>query len=129
MRVFRRRHILPFFPLISAGFSFTTTLTLVYLLNDLFVYYLPIEYRPWRGTIEGASCPGFAAPLQIIVEAILRCNPIKMFLLLAVPFVLAGLGLGVAAVGVESAGRRPSAACWPSVWPACCSEWVAWPSP
>ena len=49
MRVFRRGDIVPFFPVISAGFSFTTTCTLVYLLNDLFVKYVPIEYHKRHG--------------------------------------------------------------------------------
>jgi polyisoprenyl-phosphate glycosyltransferase len=98
MRVFRRHHVLPLFPLISGGFSFTTTLTLVYLLNDLFVYYLPIEYHRRAGRSKVHHIRDSLRALQIIVEAILRCNPIKLFLLLAVPFVLAGLGLGIAAV-------------------------------
>ena len=49
MRVFRRSDMLPFFPLICSGFSFTTTATLVYLLNDLCVHHVPIDYQCRRG--------------------------------------------------------------------------------
>lgn len=93
LRVFRRRDIVPFFPVISAGFSFTTTSTLVYLLNDLFVHYVPIEYLRRAGSSKVRHLRDSLRALQIIVEAILRCNPIKIFLLLAFPFILGGLGL------------------------------------
>lgn len=102
MRVFRRRHLLPFFPLISAGFSFTTTTTLVYLLNDLFVYHLPIEYHRRTGRSKVHHVRDSLRALQIIVEAILRCNPIKIFLLLAAPFVVAGVTFAIVAVVLRS---------------------------
>jgi glycosyltransferase involved in cell wall biosynthesis len=98
-RVFRRSHVIPFFPLLSTGFSFTTTLTLVYLLNDFFVHYVPIEYHERIGRSKVHHLRDAARALQIIVEAILRCNPIKIFLLLAMPFLAAGAvfaGLAVA---------------------------------
>lgn len=93
LRVFRRQDMLPFFPVISAGFSFTTTCTLVYLLNDLFVHYVPIEYGRRQGKSKVRHLRDSLRALQIIVEAILRCNPIKMFLLLAIPFLVAAGGL------------------------------------
>ncbi len=91
LRVFRRGEIVPFFPVISAGFSFTTTSTLVYLLNDRFVHYIPIEYHCREGKSNVRHIRDSLRALQIIVEAILRCNPIKIFLLLIFPFVFTGL--------------------------------------
>jgi glycosyltransferase involved in cell wall biosynthesis len=93
LRVFRRQDIVPFFPIISAGFSFTTTCTLVYLLNDLFVKYVPIEYHRRHGRSKVRHIRDSLRALQIIVEAILRCNPIKIFLLLAAPYFIAGVAL------------------------------------
>jgi len=87
MRVFRRSQILPFFPIISAGFSFTTTSTLAYLLNDLSIRYLPIEYRAREGRSKVRHFRDSLRALQIILEAILRCNPIKAFILLVAPLV------------------------------------------
>ncbi len=89
LRVFRRRQILQFFPLISSGFSFTTTSTLVYLLNGMFVHYLPIEYHKRQGESKVRHVRDSLRALQIIIEAILRCNPIKAFLLLIVPLLVA----------------------------------------
>ncbi|NND99274.1 MAG: glycosyltransferase family 2 protein [Pirellulaceae bacterium] len=91
LRVFRRGEIMPFFSVISAGFSFTTTSTLVYLLNDRYVHYIPIQYHRREGKSKVRHFRDSLRALQIIVEAILRCNPIKIFLLLILPFV--GLGL------------------------------------
>ena len=58
LRVFRRQEILPFFPVISSGFSFTTTCTLVYLLNDSFVHYVPIRISSADGKVERAGTSG-----------------------------------------------------------------------
>lgn len=91
LRVFRRDEIVPFFSVISAGFSFTTTSTLVYLLNDMFVHYIPIEYHRREGSSKVRHLRDSIRALQIIVEAILRCNPIKIFLLLTFPFFFGGL--------------------------------------
>jgi polyisoprenyl-phosphate glycosyltransferase len=89
LRVFRRCQIIQFFPLISSGFSFTTTSTLVYLLNGMFVHYLPIEYHKRQGESKVRHVRDSLRALQIIIEAILRCNPIKAFLLLVVPLLVA----------------------------------------
>lgn len=86
MRVFRRGQILPFFPIISSGFSFTTTSTLVYLLNGLLIRYVPIEYHRREGVSKIDPVRDALRALQIILEAILRCNPIKAFLLLQIPW-------------------------------------------
>lgn len=98
LRVFRRSQMIPFFPIISAGFSFTTTSTLAYMLNDLCVCYLPIAYHKRAGRSKVRHLRDSLRALQIIVEAILRINPIKVFLLLALPFALVGLGAFVMAL-------------------------------
>ena len=86
LRVFRRSDILPFFPSISSGFSFTTTTTLVYLLNNMFVTHVPIEYHPRTGRSKVRHFRDTLRALQIIVQAVLWYNPIKVFLLAALPF-------------------------------------------
>jgi glycosyltransferase involved in cell wall biosynthesis len=98
LRFFRRSQIMPFFPLINSGFSFTTTCTLSYLLNGLLVEYIPIEYHKRSGVSKVHHIRDSIRALQIILEAILRCNPIKAFLLLVFPFALLSIVLaGLAA--------------------------------
>lgn len=98
LRVFRRSQIVPFFPLINSGFSFTTTCTLSYLLNDLLVAYVPIDYFKRQGVSKVHHFRDSLRALQIIVEAILRCNPIKAFLLVAAPFAVLSALLGFLAI-------------------------------
>lgn len=102
LRVFRRSDILPHFPSISTGFSFTTTATLVYLLNGLFVGYVPIAYHARRGRSKVRYFRDTLRAVQIIVEAILRYNPIKVFLLVAFPFALAAVPAAILAAGLRS---------------------------
>ncbi len=95
-RVFRRSHALPFFPAMSSGFSFTTTITLVYLLSGMGIHYVPIAYYKRQGRSKVRQFRDTLRALQIVVEAILRYNPIKAFLLLALPFAVAAMLLVVA---------------------------------
>lgn len=102
LRVFRRSQIVPFFPIISAGFSFTTTSTLAYLLNDLLIDYIPIDYHKRSGHSKVHHLRDSLRALQIILEAILRCNPLKAFLLLALPFGITAMLLGLIALFADS---------------------------
>ncbi len=102
LRVFRRTQVVSFFPHVSSGFSFTTTVTLVYMLSGLFVHYVPIEYRVRQGRTKVRHVRDTLRALQIIVEAILRCNPIKVFLLLAAPFAVAAVLLACVAAAQDS---------------------------
>jgi len=45
MRVFDRRNAYPYFDYLCDSFSFTTSLTLTYMMNQKLVTYRPIEYR------------------------------------------------------------------------------------
>jgi polyisoprenyl-phosphate glycosyltransferase len=103
LRVFRRSQIMPYFPVISAGFSFTTTSTLAYLHNDLSIRYIPIDYRARSGRSKVRHFRDSLRALQIILEAILRCNPIKAFILLAAPMGLLSLLMLLIALISQSA--------------------------
>jgi polyisoprenyl-phosphate glycosyltransferase len=102
LRVFRRSEIMPFFPSISTGFSFTTTTTLVYLLNEMFVLHVPIGYRERVGSSKVRYVSDTLRALQIVLEAILRYNPIKVFLLVSIPMAVLGTFLLVVALAVQS---------------------------
>ena len=45
LRVFSKKEILPYFSKLCDTFSFTTSLTLAYMMNGKFVQYIPIEYK------------------------------------------------------------------------------------
>ncbi len=93
-RVFDRREVIAHFPRLCDTFSFTTSLTLAYLMQGRFVTYVPIEYKPRIGKSKVLLFRDTLRTLQYIVQAVLYYNPIKLFL------ILAGLAVGMAVAGV-----------------------------
>lgn len=90
MRLFRKKDSMKYFHIISSGFSFTTTITLSYLCNDLTIKYVPIDYhkrhgsskiRPFRDTINF---------VQLIVRTIAYFNPLKIFLPVSIFLFISG---------------------------------------
>lgn len=82
MRAFRKAQVMPYFPDLCQGFSFTTTITLIYKLTGKFVTYLPIEYRKRIGKSKVSIIHDSLRTLQYITEVIVTYNPLKLFLLL-----------------------------------------------
>lgn len=82
-RIFRKDLAVRFFHTLSSGFSFTTTITLAFMLNSYSVTYLPIEYHKRAGTSKVRYVRDTLRSAQIIVEAIVFYNPLKIFLLCA----------------------------------------------
>jgi glycosyltransferase involved in cell wall biosynthesis len=98
MRVFRRDFVLSQMNLISSGFSFTTTLTLSMMLEGQFVKYEPISYYPRIGRSHVRYLRDTLRATQIIVQAVLWYNPVKLFLLYAIAGFLVSLLLALAVV-------------------------------
>jgi glycosyltransferase involved in cell wall biosynthesis len=94
LRVFRRTTVMPYFPQLCDTFSFTTSMTLAYLLTGRFVSHVPVGYDARVGSTKVRLLRDALRTLQYIVQAIVYYNPIKLFLLLA---------LGAAAVTVAAA--------------------------
>ncbi|MBI3572137.1 glycosyltransferase family 2 protein [Candidatus Kaiserbacteria bacterium] len=90
-RIFRKDLALRFFHTLSTGFSFTTTITLAFLLNAYAVRYLPIEYHKRTGNSKVRYLRDTLRSAQIITEAIIFYNPLKMFLLCAAIIFCAGI--------------------------------------
>ncbi|MBP9773593.1 MAG: glycosyltransferase family 2 protein [Candidatus Peribacteraceae bacterium] len=98
-RAFRKSQALPYFPDLCQGFSFTTTITLIYCLTSKFVTYLPIEYRPRIGKSKVRIIRDSLRTLQYITEVIATYNPLKLFLLLtAMDLACAGIAAIIAIV-------------------------------
>ncbi len=93
LRMFSRRTSMRYFPQLCDTFSFTTSLTLAYLLTGRFVSYVPISYGERIGATKVRLLRESLRTLQYIVQSILYYNPIKIFLLLSGGCLLAGLPL------------------------------------
>ncbi len=96
LRVMRRDLVLAFSDPLSRGMSFTTTMTLALLSNGYFVKFVPVSYHQRIGHSKVRYVRDTLRASQILVQAITRYNPIKLFLVLAALSALAG----VIAVGV-----------------------------
>jgi putative flippase GtrA len=94
LRVFSREQCVRFFPHVSDMFSFTTSLTLAYMMNAKFVTYEEIEYHERIGRSKVRLFRDSVRTLQYIVEAATFYNPLKIFFL----FGMICLGLAVAAL-------------------------------
>lgn len=83
LRVFRRETVLPYFQHLCDTFSFTTSLTLAYMMTGKFVAYLPMEYHSRIGKTKVRLFRESLRTLQYIVQAIIYYNPLKIFLMMS----------------------------------------------
>jgi glycosyltransferase involved in cell wall biosynthesis len=94
LRVFSKATALKYFANLSDTFSFTTSLTLAYMMNGKFVHYRQIAYDERVGNSKVRLFGDSVRTLQYILEAATYYNPLKIFGL----FGLICLGMAVLAV-------------------------------
>ncbi|MBY0550370.1 MAG: glycosyltransferase family 2 protein [Candidatus Obscuribacterales bacterium] len=97
-RVFSKQTVSSHLDHLCDTFSFTTSMTLAYMMTGKFVDYVPIEYHRRQGTTKVRLLRDSLRTMQYIVQAITFYNPIKLFVLMswislaaAAPFLLIGL--------------------------------------
>jgi len=98
LRIFRKDIAIRFFHTLSSRFSFTTTITLAFMLNAYSVAYIPIPYHKRVGASKVKYIRDTLRSAQIIVEAIATYNPLKMFLLVAAAVFLVGCAASIFAL-------------------------------
>lgn len=81
MRIFSRASLLPYFPRLCETFSFSTSMTLAYMMTGKFVSYVDIDYFEREGKSKVKLFRDSLRTLQYILNAILFYNPLKIFLL------------------------------------------------
>jgi len=82
LRAFRRDCVRQYFPILPNRFSFTSTITLAYMVDDYFVIYIPIDYR--RRVGKSKIVPWhFMDFIALILRLSMMFNPLKIFLPLA----------------------------------------------
>jgi glycosyltransferase involved in cell wall biosynthesis len=82
LRVFRRSTIMEYYDNLCDTFSFTTSMTLAYMMTGKFVAYVPIDYNKRVGKSKVRLFRDSMKTLQYIVEAAIYYNPLKMFVLM-----------------------------------------------
>jgi glycosyltransferase involved in cell wall biosynthesis len=91
LRVFRRSTVMEYYDHLCDTFSFTTSMTLAYMMTGKFVAYVPIDYNRRVGTSKVRLLRDSMKTLQYIVEAAIYYNPLKMFALMTCIVVTASL--------------------------------------
>jgi glycosyltransferase involved in cell wall biosynthesis len=91
LRIFRRTTILEYYDHLCDTFSFTTSMTLAYMMTGKFVAYVPIDYNKRVGKSKVKLFRDSLKTLQYIVEAAIYYNPLKMFVLMALIVVATSL--------------------------------------
>jgi polyisoprenyl-phosphate glycosyltransferase len=94
LRLFKKSLVLQYRDSLCTGFSFTTTITLLFLCNHHLVKYINVGYQKRIGKSKVDHLRDTLRAGQIIVKAFLYYNPIKLFLLIGM--INAGCGLALA---------------------------------
>jgi len=94
-RIFRKDLALRFFHTLSSGFSFTTTITLAFMLNAHSVKYISVNYYKRKGSSKVSYFRDTLRSAQIIIEAIIFYNPLKIFLLFTLFIIFTGILSGL----------------------------------
>lgn len=81
LRIFNRDMVMLYFNHLCDTFSFTTSMTLAYMMNGRFVHYIPIEYFERQGKTKVRLFRDSLRTLQYIIEASVYYNPLKIFVL------------------------------------------------
>lgn len=84
LRFFSRSEVIPYFGHLSNTFSFTTSLTLAYMMTGKFVAYVPVSYHNRIGKTKVKLVRDALRTLQFIIQAIVYYNPLKLFMLLVI---------------------------------------------
>jgi glycosyltransferase involved in cell wall biosynthesis len=98
LRVFSKTTSLTYFEQLSNTFSFTTSLTLAYMMNSKFVQYHGIEYHERVGRSKVRLLRDSIRTLQYILEVATYYNPLKIFGLfgfICLMMAMLSFGLGV----------------------------------
>tara|TARA_B100000315_G_scaffold24032_1_gene20783 strand:+ start:112 stop:975 length:864 start_codon:yes stop_codon:yes gene_type:complete len=100
LRIFRKDAVLRYFDILSTGFSFSTGLTLAMISDGLGVHFISSKYRAREGESKIRAGRDSLRMLQVIVQAAVRHNPIKIFTLLtAFTWIVAVLLIVLWAIG------------------------------
>ena len=84
LRVFDKTTVMKYFPRLCDTFSFTTSQTLAYMMNNLFVYYIDIPYNKREGKAKVKLFKDSLKSMRYIIEAGIYYNPLKVYTLLSV---------------------------------------------
>jgi glycosyltransferase involved in cell wall biosynthesis len=93
LRAFRKDDVMRFLSILPSGFSFTTTITLAFHVNDRYVRYVPVDYHKRSGRSKIRPIQDTLNFAALILRTILYFRPLKIFLPLSFFLVLAAVAV------------------------------------
>lgn len=91
LRIFSQKTVLEHLPHLCDTFSFTTSMTIAYMLTGKFVTYVPIEYHARVGRTHVKLVKDSLRTLLYICQSVMYYAPLKIFNLFALACVLASI--------------------------------------
>jgi glycosyltransferase involved in cell wall biosynthesis len=95
LRVFSKKEIIRYFPDLCNTFSFTTSLTLNYLLTERTIAYLPAEYQKRKGKTKVRIIKDSWITLRFVFRALKKYKPAKIWLLALLMLTVVGFACTV----------------------------------
>ena len=109
-RIFRKTASVRYFGILSPGFSFTTGLTLAMISDALAVGFVSVDYRSRVGSSKVRFVRDTLRISQVLIQAMVRHNPVKLFAVitvgvwkLALVALVLWIVLGITAIGLVAA--------------------------
>jgi len=102
LRAFRKDGAMRFMSLLPSGFSFTSTITLAMLCNDMRVKYIPIDYHERKGSSKIKPIRDTYNFFLLVFRTICYFNPLKVFMPPALLLMAGGLAKLIYDIIVES---------------------------
>jgi polyisoprenyl-phosphate glycosyltransferase len=91
LRLFKKSTAMGFFDHLCDTFSFTTSLTLAYMMTGQFVAFVPIAYHERLGQTKVKLVRDSVLTFQYILEAAIFFNPLRIFLLFSGLILVSGM--------------------------------------
>lgn len=104
MRIFDREKAITYFERLCDTFSFTTSLTLAFIMKGHYVTYVPIDYHERIGRTKVRLLRDAVKTFQYIAEAAIYYNPLRIFLGLTAALIASGLALAIINVFMRREG-------------------------
>ncbi|MBI5635111.1 MAG: glycosyltransferase family 2 protein [Nitrospirae bacterium] len=101
-RLFRKEIALKYFNIIPDGFSFTTTVTLISIIEKYRVKYIPIDYHKRSGKSHIRPVVDFFSFVILILRIITYFKPLRFFLPISFAFALGSVFRAVRDIMVEN---------------------------
>jgi glycosyltransferase involved in cell wall biosynthesis len=98
LRVFRKKEAMRYFQLLPNGFSFTTTITLSFLVNGYNVIYHPISYFKREGKSKIRPIHDTLNFVHLVMRTVVCFNPLKVFIPLGIVLFLLAFAVNIVSI-------------------------------